>query len=279
MTTFQALVDAFLSALSHLVPLSETVLENVSQTVFHWPTASHEIHLLVVSMGVIAFLTFFRFDWLGMISAFLKSVARPLSLKPEERNLDQHTLLFLLIISLPHLIGRRLLAPVVADSEILNHPLFLAAASALLAFGFHFSHRWNKRIHGLNHLKLIDAVPIAILGLFSCLPIFPYIGMLWIGFALNNYHTEAIFKYSMLALGIDLIAELISLWSSIGVKSAMETIGHLNSVAVFVVSFTVFWIGLENLQKNLSEATYKSFKWVSLCAGIFFVVVYFINRG
>ena len=166
----------------------------------------------------------------------------------------------------------------VAESELLTHPLLLALLLGVLAFGFQFSYRWNKRINGLNHLKLWDGVTIAALTLLSVHPAFPYIGMLWIGFALKNYHTEAIFKYSMLALGLSLVSETVSLLQMVGLKSAMEQVGHLNSVAVFVVSFTLFWLGLENLEKNLNEGTYISFKWISIASSLFFIALYFVRN-
>lgn len=277
MTTFQALVDAFLSAIVHLLPISEAVLDQMNETLFHWSVPAHELSLLVVLMGSLAFLYFFRFDWLGMISALIKTVAKPLSLKALDRNLDQHTLLFLIFITAPHLILKRLVSPWIAEIDALNHPIMMAVFSLVLAFGFHFSHRWNKRIHGLNHLKLFDGVSIAALTLLSAHPAFPYLATLWIGFALNNYHTEAIFKYSMLALGVSLMSETIVLLSTTGLRLAFDQVGHLNSIAVLVISFTVFWLGLENLEKNLNEGTYKTFKWMSIVVALFFVIIYFIK--
>ena len=276
MTTFQALIDAFLAALTHLLPISEALPESLNQT-FHWPVASPELRLLVVLVGALCFLFFFRFDWLGMISAFIKTLARPLSLKPQNRNLDQHTFLFLMLITIPELILKKICGPMILENETLMNPLVIAAFLCLLAFGFQFSHRWNKRIHGLNHLKLVDGLSISFLALFSVHPAFPLIGMLWIGFALNNYHTEAIFKYSMLALGINLVVEAASLLGSVGLKPAFDQVGHLNAVAVIVVALTVFWLGLENLEKNLNEGTYKNFKWISLISAFYFIVIYFLR--
>jgi undecaprenyl pyrophosphate phosphatase UppP len=119
-----------------------------------------------------------------------------------------------------------------------------------------------------------------LIGLISALSIhpgFPLITLLWIGFALNNYHYEAIFKYSMLILGTTLIAEFLSVLGHIGFKNALEAVGHLNSIAVLVIGFSVFWIGLENLQKTLSEMTYKTFQWLNIAIGLYFVGSYFIK--
>lgn len=277
MTTFTSIIDAILSSLAHLLPISEAVVNELNTNLLHASPIGNEMKLLISLVGALSLLFFFRFDWLGMISAFLKSIVQPLSLKSEARTLDQHTLMFILLIFIPHFIIQHFLTPVLAEIEFLSHPLVSAALYAILAFGFHFSYRWNKRIHGLNHLKLIDGVFIGLISTLSVIPAFPYLGLLWIGFALFNYHFEAIFKYSMLSLGLCLISEAISLLSSVGLRASFESVGHLNSVAVLVISFTIFTLGLENLNKNMNEGTYKTFKWISLLSGLVMVVVYFLR--
>lgn len=229
-------------------------------------------------MGTIAFLVFFRFDWLGMISALLKSIARPMSLKAESRNLDQHTLMFLLLIFVPSALLRHFVTPLLPENEVLIHPFTLGLLTGFLAFGFHFAFGWNKRIHGLNHLRLGHGFAIGTLALLRFHPAFPYIGLLWIGFALLNYSYEAVFKYSMLALGLSFFCETFSLLHEIGLKSTFDAIGKLNSVAIIFVSFTVFWMGLENLQKNLNEGTYRTFRWMNLILALFFVATYFLRN-
>lgn len=275
-TTFQALIDAFLQALTHLLPLSESTPDALFQ-ILQWPLTSPEIICLVTLMGSLAFLIFFRFDWLGMISAFLKSMLKPLSLKPAERTLDQNTLIFLILIFLPSALLRHFVAPNLVEYEMVLHPFVLAACSALLAFGFHFAAGWNKRIHGLNHLKLSDGVLIGFLTLLRFHPAFPYIALLWLGFALLNYSYEAVFKYSMLALGLGLFWESTSLVHELGLKAVFDGVGKLNSVAIIFVSFTVFWMGLESLQKSLSENTFRTFKWLNLLLAVFFASLYFLR--
>lgn len=276
MTTFQALIDAFLQALTHLLPLSESTPDALFQ-MLHWPVTSPEILCLVSIMGSIAFLIFFRFDWLGMISAFLKSILKPLSLKAETRTLDQHTLLFLLLIFLPSALLRHFLSPVLSEIEGVLHPFTIAALSALVAFGFHFAAGWNKRVHGLNHLRLSHGFLIGSLTLLRFHPGLPYVALLWIGFALVNYSYEAIFKYSMLALGLSLFCETFSLLHEIGLKATFDGVGKLNSVAIVFVSFTLFWMGLESLQKSLSEGTFRFFKWMNLLLAIFFASLFFLK--
>ena len=60
-------------------------------------------------------------------------------------------------------------------------------------------------------------------------------------------------------------------------KSAFNGVGHLNSIAILVVSITTFWMTLENLQVSLNESTLKAFKWFSVLFGLFYGAVYFIR--
>jgi undecaprenyl pyrophosphate phosphatase UppP len=276
MTTFQALIDAFLRTLVQILPISERVPETALQGLMHWSEGTLEILCLVFCMGGIAFLIFFRFDWMGIFSAFFRSLFQPLSLRAESRSLDQHTLMLLILVFVPALLIRYFITPLLPD-EIFNHPLVNAALTALVAFGLYFSHRWNKRIHGLNHLKLADGFLIGALGLLSVHPAIPYVGMLWIGFALCNYHYEAVFKYSMMAVGLTLFAGTFELLHRVGFRNSVDTVGHLNCIAILVVSFGTFWMGLENLQKNLNEGTYKTFQWLNSIFAIFFIVFYFLR--
>jgi undecaprenyl pyrophosphate phosphatase UppP len=279
MTTLEALADALLHSLTQILPISEAVPSTLLQTVLHWPTGGLEILCLIFCMASIAFLVFFRFDWLGMISAFFRSVFQPLSLKAESRSLDQHTLMFLLLIFLPAYLLKHFTASLFAENEILTHPLVNALLTASFAFGLYFSHRWNKRIHGLNHLKLADGFLIGAITLLSIHPALPYIGLLWFAFAMRNYHYEAVFKYSMLALGFTVFSGTISLLAHIGLRNAIDTVGHLNSAAILVISFVTFWITLENLQKSLNESTYKMFQWLNAAFALFFVAIYFLREA
>lgn len=277
MTTFQALIDAFMHSLALMLPISELAPDAFMQSVLHWPAGSAEILCLILSMGSLVFLIFFRFDWLGMFSAFFRSILQPLTLKSEQRSLDQHTLLFLFLIFVPAAVLKHVLAPFFAENEILVHPFVNAALTGILAFSIYFAHRWNKRINGLNHLKLFDGFFIGAISLLSAHPAIPYVGLLWIGFALRNYHYEAVFKYAYLALGVTLFTSLIHSLSSVGFKSALDSVGHLNSVAILVVSFVTFWMVLENLQRNLNESTYRAFQWINSIFALFFIAIYFLR--
>jgi undecaprenyl pyrophosphate phosphatase UppP len=276
MTTFQVLMEALFRALTRLIPISPAVNESLSSRLMHWSVPVQELEFLVLLTGSLTLLFFFRFDWLGILSAALTTTFKPLSLKPDRRTLDQHTLLFLLTVFLPSFLCSHFLKPFLQENEALSHPLLAGGLTLLLAFGLNFSHRWNKRIFGLNHLKLVHGLLIATLTLLSAHPALPLIGLLWIGFALNNYHYEAVYKYSMLILGLHLFTTTLTLLGHTGLRAAFEQLGALNSLAILALSFTVFWIGLENLQKSLSEATFKTFQWLNVGVAIYFAVLYFL---
>jgi undecaprenyl pyrophosphate phosphatase UppP len=278
MTTFQVLIDAFFSALTHLIPISNLVPDSVFQNGLHWSLPLPELQTLILLTGSISFLIFFRFDWLGLLSAAVTSTIRPMSLKAEQRTLDQHTLLFVILVFFPAQILKWAFGSMTSDHDFMTHPLLLGALTLLLGIGFRASSQWNKRILGLNHLRLTHGIAIALITLLSNHPVLPLIGLLWIGFGFCNYHYEAIFKYSMLILGISIFSRTATLLASTGLRESLDQVGHLNSIAVIVVGFSVFWIGLENLQKNLSEHTLKSFQWLNLASGVYFMIMGLIKN-
>jgi hypothetical protein len=268
MTTFQYIIDAILSALTHVIPLSEAVPRDVFQQLIHWDPSAPELQLLVTFVGSIVFLIFFRFDWLGLFSAFIKSIIQPRSLRSDVRSLDQQSVLFLLIVCIPTFFAQRILLPYVRELEWATHPFVMAALFFVVAAVFQFAANWNKRIKGLNHLRLIDALLIAGLSLFSFHPAISIVFTLWVGFAFTNYHYETIFKFSMLILGIQTFIHFFSLLSEF-------SFGH--TLEVLVLAFTAFWVTLEQLQKNLGEHTLKAFKWVSILSGLFYIADYFLK--
>jgi undecaprenyl-diphosphatase len=278
MSTFQILIEGFLRALNHLIPVSDAFSRSLLEDALHWPAPSPELELLILLAGSAAFLVYFRFDWLALVSAFLRSLFNPVSLRPDRRTLDQHSLLFLALAGMPLIAVKGILLHSPEALEHLQHPFLLSSLTLVLAALFHFSYRWNKRIHGLNHLRLSHGAFLAGAAILSAHPALPWIGLLWIGFAFCNYHYEAIFKYSMLLAGAGVSAATVSALFSTSLRDAFHQTGYLNSIAVLVVAFSIFWIGLENLGKSLSEASYKSFLWINGLIGIYLFASHFITQ-
>jgi hypothetical protein len=281
MTTFQYIIDGILSALAQIIPLSDATLNEFERDLLGWGPTTHELFLLVTFMGVLNFLFFFRYDWLGLTSGFLKSVIRPISLKPSLRTLDQHTVLFLLIIVVPNFLAHHFVTPLIRDNELLMHFGVFAFGSIVIAGLFQFAANWNKRLKGLNHVALPDAVFISALSLLSLHPSIPLVAMLWAGFAIRNYHYEAVFKFSMIIVGLEVFVHFIQLFLDIPFKTALQSVGYLNSIAVLVTTFTVFWIALENLQKGINEGTLRFFKWLHIlfALGLIAMGVFTMMRG
>ncbi len=277
MTTFQYLIDAALSALSQIIPISYAVVQDVDQNFLHWSNSPPELSLLVTIVGSLCFLAYFRFDWLGLFSASLKSIFRPQTLKADQRSLDQHTVIFLLIVCLPRFLLAKYAEPFMKEGEILTHPFVMAAGFFLVFFGFTFASLRNKRIKGLNHLKLADSFFISGAFLLSLHPAIPMVFTLWAAFALMNYHFETIYKYTSLIIGLHLFIQFFSLSHNTGFKSAFDTIGHLNSLAVIVVLFTIFWMTMEHLQKTLNDQTFKTFRWINFLCACFYIALYFLK--
>ena len=162
-------------------------------------------------------------------------------------------------------------------SAVLSRFNLLIFQIALFYRDAQFAANWNKRLMGLNHIKLKDAVVVGALTLLSAHPAVPFVFTVWFGLALTNYHYDAIFKYSMLALGLQIWIHFFGLLHEVSLKDAFATVGHLNSIAMLVILVTTIWMSLENLQKNLNENTLKAFKWFNVGCALFYGVVYFIR--
>ena len=277
MTTFQLMIDAIFNALSQVIPLSESVYEELYRSVLKWPATLPETLLLTTLVASLCFLVFFRYDWLGLFSALLKSIVSPKTLGSSVRTLDQQIVIFLSLITIPGIVAKHVLFPFVKENESLNHPFVMAGIFLALAGAYQFAANWNKRLMGLNHIKLKDAVVVGALTLLSAHPAVPFVFTVWFGLALTNYHYDAIFKYSMLALGLQIWIHFFGLLHEVSLKDAFATVGHLNSIAMLVILVTTIWMSLENLQKNLNENTLKAFKWFNVGCALFYGVVYFIR--
>ena len=277
MTTFQLMIDSILIAISRVMPLSEAVSRDLYRSLLKWPQTLPDSLALATLIGSLCFLVFFRFDWLGLFSALLKSIIKPKTLKPADRTLDQQMVIFLTIITLPATLAQKVLLPMIRDQEMLTHPWVMAGLLAGVGLALQFAANWNKRLKGLNHIKLGDAAIIGSLTLLSAHPAVPLIFTLWLGFALTNYGYEALFKYSMIAVGIQFWIQLVSNLHDWSLKESMSNLGHLNSIAMVVILITTFWMALEHLQKTINENTLKTFKWLNFACTLFYGVLYFIR--
>lgn len=276
MTTFQVIIDSILRALSGIIPLSYSWASQFEDYFLNFNSVIEIDYLITLILSVVLII-YFRFDWLGLLSALVKTIVKPTSLKPEFKTLDQEVLIFLLTITIPSILLRHWISPMIADIEILHSPLAYAALSLVTFAALRFASRWNRRIRGLNHLRTMDAVPVIFVGLLSAHPAFPLALIFWVGLSLTNYHYDAIFKYSMLLVGIRSFAHLFSLSESVSFRQAMDTIGFLNASAVIVVCFTILWMTIDHLQKSLSENTFRSFQWLSVIASISSIVLHFLK--
>lgn len=276
MTTFQVIIDSILRLLSGVLPFSYSWAAQLEEHFLQF-SDKLEIEYLITMILSVGFLIYFRFDWLGLLSALAKTIIQPSSIKKENRTLDQEVLIFLTAISVPSILLRHWLAPLVAETEFLNS-LITYGVLFLINWGLlRFAFRWNRRVRGLNHLRTIDVIPVILVSILSAHPVFPFAMVLWVGLSLTNYHYDAIFKYSMLLLGIRSFCHLFNMMGSMSISSAMESIGHLNAIAVIVVCFTILWMTIENLQKNLSENTFRSFQWLSIFASLSSFGLYFLK--
>lgn len=268
MTTFQVIIDSILRVISGIIPVSYPWASEISGHFLNF-SSKPELEYLSTLVLSIVFVLYFRFDWLGLLSALLKTVTQPASLKKDVRTLDQEVLIFLTLVTIPVTLIRKLAMPWIEGESALLTPIAYGVLFFVIAGLLRFSYRWNKRIKGLNHLRILDTVPLILVSILSIHPAFPLALVFWLGFALTNYHYEAVFKYSMLLLGVQTLIHFFGLTGQMGFKDSMLSIGVLNGVAALVVMFSIaWWMVLENLQKSMGEGTYKSFQWFSVLAAI-----------
>jgi len=268
MTTFQVIIDSFFRMLSGVLPFSYAWISQIDEHFLHF-TSKPEMDYLVTLILSLSFLVYFRYDWLGLISSFIKTVLQPKSILSPNRTLDQEIMLFLVSVSLPLILLKHWISPWIAENEILLSPIAYGIFFLINIALLRFASRWNKRIKGLNHLRLMDAFPVLMISLLSLHPAFPIALVFWLGFSLTNYHYEAVYKYSMMLLGIQSIAHLSTFVGKESLKTVLESVGYLNSIAVVVVLFSIlWWMILEHLQNNLNESTFRSAQWFNALAAI-----------
>jgi len=276
MTTFHVIIDSIFRVLSGVVPLSYGWASQIEDHILHFNSKIEMDYLITLILSV-AFFVYFRFDWLGLISAVAKTMINPKSIAKANRTLDQEVILFLGCISVPLLLLRHWISPLIAEVEILSSPIVYGVLF-LLSIGFlQFASRWNKRTKGLNHLRTIDALPILLVSLLSLHPAFPFALVFWLGLSLTNYHYDAVFKYSMLLLGVQSFAHLFHLMGSVSLGGTLEVVGHLNAIAATVVAFTFLWMTIDHLQKNLSENSFRSAQWFSFVAAVSSFALHFLK--
>lgn len=268
MTTFQVIIDSILRVISGIIPFSYEWGNQIAEHFLQFK-AKPELDYLVTLILCIVFFAYFRFDWLGLFSALIRTLTQPTSLKKENRTLDQEVLIFLSAISVPVAILRSFVAPMISENESLQSPLLFGGLFFIAAGLLRFSYRWNKRIKGLNHLRTLDSVPIILISILSIHPAFPLPLVFWVGLAITNYHYEAVFKYSMLLMGVQTLVHFFHLTGNVGFAMAMDAVGRLNGVAALVVMFSIaWWMIMENLQKTLGENTFKSYQWFNIFAAL-----------
>ena len=277
MTTFQVIIDSVLRIASGIVPFSYSWAKSISEYYLNY-TSSVELEYLITFVLCITLLLFFRYDWLGLLSAIIKTITQPTSIQKANRNLDQEVILYLASVSLPVYLVRNWFGPSIASVESLNSSIAYGIFFLIIALLIRFTYRWNKRIKGLNHLRTMDALPVILVSVFSIHPAFTLPMVFWVGMSLVNYHYEAIFKYSMLLLGVQTLIHFVELNSLTDFGAALASVGHLNAIAAMVVVFSIaWWMILENLQKNLSENTFRSWQWFHFLAALVSFAFFFLK--
>jgi len=277
MTTFQVIIDSILRIISGVIPVSYPWANQIAEHYLNY-TTKVEMDYLISLILCIVFFIYFRFDWLGLFSALVKTITQPNSIKKDLRTLDQEVILFLGSITIPVFLIRKTLTPVIASIEALQTPVAYGICFTVGAFLLRFAYRWNKRIKGLNHLRTLDTIPVILVSILSIHPAFTLPLVFWVGLSLVNYHYEAVFKYSMLLLGVESLIHLVEVMGTTNFGDSFIAVGRLNAIAAMVVVFSVaWWMILENLQKNLSENTFRSYQWFHVFAAIGSFAFFFLK--
>lgn len=284
MPTFQIILYAVLQAISTLLPFSPNAAKDFLKAFLEWGAPSAELQYWVTLLLVGVLLFFFRFDWLGIISALLKTIVRPKSLNATEKTLDQQIVLFLLLASIPGIILRAAVQNhwIEFPDDLLTQPILMILAAFLSFVFLQLGLKLNRRLRGLNHLRLTDAVTVGAFLLLAAHPGFSILLLSFSAFAICHYHSEAIFKYSLLILTLFLISQLCTLGTDLNLGDTLRHIGTMNVIVVTVLTLTFSWVTLENTSKNFTlrsyENSFRFFRWVQLIILIGYAVVWYLQR-
>ncbi len=284
MTTFQVAIFSILEALSSLIPISNRAYSDFLKTFLDWPTPSVELKTLASGLTTLVLIYFFRFDWLGIFSAILKSIVKPKSLGNKDRTLDQQIVLFLLIAATPSILAQMAFRNqwISFSEEGVTHPLAMFFGAFLSMGIVQLGLNLNKRIRGLNHLRLLDGVWVGLLLLLSGHPAFSPVLLCFAGFAICHYHADALLKYSFLLVTLQFLVQTLALGSEVHVGQIFHQLGFMNGVVATVLITTTAWITIENFQKSFAlnsfEGTFRFFRWFQLVLIMGYGVTLYFQR-
>jgi undecaprenyl-diphosphatase len=274
MTTFQAVIYALTSGMSHFLPISVQAHEVLIAYLTGWPSPTGAF-LGILSLG--AFLSafvYFRHDWASMISSGLQVILfrrRPMMM-------DERLPFFIIATLIPPSIARYYfsLHPLELSSSLIwVGSIFAASGLALLLFDF-----LGRKTKGMYDWKWSDAI---ILGLVQCtfvLPGWDPLSALLVASLFLNYKREPAAKYAYFCLTPIYLYDAVSQLGSLDFhqSSAMPELSWLSFGAGFLVSFFVGLLAIGGFMKHVQTrglGQYVFYRWI-LSIGV--MATYWIRR-
>lgn len=258
-------------------PLPPQWLEDLSQSLLGWPASTVEFLHWCTLLIFGTLVTYYRYDFLGMISGLVKSLVKPGSLKESVRTLDQQISVFIFslgIIFFGVRFGFDVIRMHAIDATssyskinfILDHPGFKIFTSFLSGLLLYLGLSLNKRLRGLNQIRWVDIAKIGALALIAALPGSSLLAVLYFAFFATHHHYETTLKYSHMILTLVLGFQLIIAHpgSSIPrIEDCIQYMGVMNLVVVSILTIFFTWIILDSLPKAFQEKHVRLFIWLT----------------
>jgi hypothetical protein len=293
MTTFQIILLTVIQAACAFLPITADISGHWVTGFLAWSSPGSDFYHLISLISILVLAFFLRFDLLGFLSGLIKMMASPASARSANRSLDQQVVLFVIIAAAPLLIARLILRPLssnesaaaipyLSSTELMHLVPWLESMASMIlggivSFLLLFAGPYlNKRLRGLNHLRLTDAAVIGFLMLLTLHPAISAITVLWFGLAALHYHWEAIFKYSLLILFFQSLASYF-MGPSTTILSSLQYFGWMNAFVLCLLAFMTCWITLEQLQTSFSESSYRLFRWIQIITTLGYGVLLFLS--
>jgi undecaprenyl-diphosphatase len=257
MTTFQALVLGLLQGLAEFLPVSSSAHLTLAPWLFGWtdPGLAFDVALHVGTL--VALLWYFRAEWVQLIAAGLRIIARR-----RVETLEERRVVFLVIGTIPGAIAGLLLEK--KAETVFRSPALIAGALMVMGVLLWAVDKWAPQQRALADFRWSDALWVGIAQSFALIPGVSRSGSTISGGRLLGFDrtSAAIFSF-LLSMPITAAAAILK------VPDALHE-GITAPLVVGVVAATLSsWLAIAVLLRYVSRHSYGIFALYRLLLGAF----------
>lgn len=163
MTVFQALVLGLLQGLAEFLPISSSAHLTLAPWLFHWNDPGLAFDVALHFGTLIAVLWYFRAEWLSLLRAALRIIARRRIETDEERRV-----VFLILATIPGAIAGLALEEYAETA--FRDPKLIAVTLIVMGVVLWAADRYARRDRQISDMTYGDAIAIGLAQMFAIIP-------------------------------------------------------------------------------------------------------------